>query len=291
MTLPRLLHQAPRQKPLAQAPLALGPKILAALLGCLLGASATPGSPASAAEPAQVLRLLERRGCPRCALQDADLVHADLRDADLRQAKLQRANLSGAQLEGANLTGADLSFTSLAGASLRGADLRGALLLGTDLRESDLTGALLDRQGLAQSHWQQARGLDTGQLGYAALHNAGVAEANQGRYPQAEQFFGEAIRQLPDAAISWIARGIARSEQGKTSLAAQDFNYASVLYARMGDPIEAEQLKKASQLLLDDPKAPKQSGNGMGSQLMGGALAAFQFLAPLAAKALVPMGL
>lgn len=279
MTLLRLL---PHSTGLRQGALALA---------ALLGLAALAGAPASAADPAQVLRLLDRRGCPGCALEDADLVHADLKGANLRKAKLQRANLSGSQLDGANLSGADLSFTSLAGASLRGADLRGALLLGTDLRESDLTGALLDRQGLAQSHWQQARGLDTSQLGYATLHNAGVAEANQGRYPQAEQFFGEAIRQLPDAAISWIARGIARSEQGKTSLAAQDFNYASVLYARMGDPIEAEQLKKASQLLLDDPKAPKQSGNGMGSQLMGGALAAFQFLAPLAAKALVPMGL
>ena len=279
MTQPRLLPKSPvlRQGSLA--------------LAGLRGLGALAGAPAKAADPAQVVRLLDRRGCPGCALQDADLVRADLQGANLRQAKLQRANLSGSQLDGANLTGADLSFTSLAGASLRGADLRGALLLGTDLREANLAGALLDRQGLAQSHWQQARGLELSQLGYAALHNAGVAEANQGRYPQAEQFFGEAIRQLPDAAISWIARGIARTEQGKTSLAAQDFNYASVLYARMGDPIEAEQLKKASQLLLEDPKAPKNSGNGMGSQLVGGALAAFQFLAPLAAKALVPLGI
>jgi len=279
MTLPRLL---PHSTGLRQAALALA---------ALLGLAALAGAPASAADPAQVLRLLDRRGCPGCALEDADLVHADLKGANLRKAKLQRANLSGAQLDGANLTGADLSFTTLAGASLRGADLRGALLLGTDLREANLAGALLDRQGLAQSHWQQARGLELGQLGYGALHNAGVAAANQGRYPQAEQFFGEAIRQLPDAAISWIARGIARTEQGKTTLAAQDFSYASVLYERMGDLIEAEQLKKASQLLLDDPKAPKQSGNGIGSQLMGGAMAAFQFLAPLAAKALVPLGI
>jgi len=291
MTLPRPLPPSHQQGPQGLAPRALTPKLLAALLGSLLGAGALPSSPASAAEPAQVLRLLERHGCPRCALQDADLVHADLRDANLRQAKLQRANLSGAQLDGANLTGADLSFTSLAGASLRGTDLRGALLLGTDLREAELTGALLDRQGLTQSHWQQARGLELSQLGYASLHNAGVAEANQGRYPQAERFFGEAIRQHPDAAISWIARGIARSEQGKTSLAAQDFNYASVLYERMGDPIEAGQLKKASLLLLEDPKASKQAGNGMGSQLLGAAMAAFQFLAPLAAKALVPLGI
>ena len=279
MTLPRLL---PHSTGLRQGALALA---------ALLGLAALAGAPASAADPAQVLRLLDRRGCPGCALEDADLVHADLKGANLRKAKLQRANLSGSQLDGANLTGADLSFTSLAGASLRGADLRGALLLGTDLREANLAGALLDRNGLAQSHWQQARGLELGQLGYGALHNAGVAEANQGRYPQAEQFFGEAIRQLPDAAISWIARGIARTEQGKTTLAAQDFSYASVLYERMGDLIEAEQLKKASQLLLEDPKAPKQSGNGIGSQLMGGAMAAFQFLAPLAAKALVPLGI
>ena len=285
MTLPCLLPKSPV---LRQGPLALAGLLSA---GALLGLGALAGAPTWAADPAQVMRLLDRRGCPGCALQDADLVHADLQGANLRRAKLQRANLSGSQLDGANLTGADLSFTSLAGASLRGADLRGALLLGTDLREANLAGALLDRNGLAQSHWQQARGLELSQLGYAALHNAGVAEANQGRYPQAEQFFAEAIRQLPDAAISWIARGIARTEQGKTSLAAQDFNYASVLYARMGDPIEAEQLKKASELLLEDPKAPKKSGNGMGSQLMGGALAAFQFLAPLAAKALMPMGL
>ncbi len=279
MTLPRLLSEGT----------GLRPGVLA--LAALLGLAALAGAPASAADPAQVMRLLDRRGCPGCALQDADLVRADLQGANLRQAKLQRANLSGSQLDGANFTGADLSFTSLAGASLRGADLRGALLLGTDLREANLAGALLDRQGLAQSHWQQARGLDLSQLGYGALHNAGVAEANQGRYPQAEQFFGEAIRQLPDAAISWIARGIARTEQGKTTLAAQDFGYASVLYERMGDAIAAAELKKASELLQEDPKAPKKSGNGIGSQLMGGAMAAFQFLAPLATKALVPMGL
>lgn len=285
MTLPR---QTRRQAASQTFPTRLGALLLTA--SSLLGAWAW-AAPAQAADPSLVLRLLDRHSCPGCALQDADLVQANLQDANLKQAKLQRANLSGARLDGANLSAADLSFTSLAGASLRGADLRGALLLGTDLREADLSGALLDRQGLAQSHWRQARGLELSQLGYAALHNAGVEEANQGRYPQAEQFFGEAIRQLPDAAISWIARGIARTEQGKTTLAAQDFGYASVLYERMGDAIAAAELKKASQLLLDDPKAAKKAGNGLGSQLMGGALAAFQFLAPLAAKALVPLGI
>ena len=279
-----------RLKRLLPPPSSRRPGVLANLLGALVGAGGLLG-PAWAADPAQLVRLLDTKGCPGCALQDADLIRADLRSANLRRAKLQGANLSGAQLDDANLSGADLSFTSLAGASLRGADLRGTRLLGTDLREAKLAGAQIDRGGLAQSHWQQAEGLDLSLLGFAALHNAGVAEAKLGRYPQAEQFFGAAIGQLPDAAISWIGRGIARSEQGKSNLAAQDFRYASVLYERMGDAVGAQELKKASDLLLDDPKTPKQSGNGMGSQMVGGALAAFQFLAPLAAKALVPMGL
>jgi len=46
------------------------------------------GVPGSLAESMDLLRLLERRSCPGCRLQDADLVHADLHDADLRQALL-----------------------------------------------------------------------------------------------------------------------------------------------------------------------------------------------------------
>ncbi|MFM7466128.1 MAG: pentapeptide repeat-containing protein, partial [Cyanobium sp.] len=142
------------------------PSALASLLA-LSGASAP-------AADADVMKLLERRQCQGCRLQDADLVWADLRDANLTGAQLQRANLSQARLDGAVLRGADLRFTSLQGASLRGADLRGAQLLGTDLRQSDLSGAQLDAGALERSHWQGAQGVDSGVLSYAALHNAGV---------------------------------------------------------------------------------------------------------------------
>ncbi|MFZ9168148.1 pentapeptide repeat-containing protein [Vulcanococcus sp.] len=245
------------------------------------------GSAAKAADDAAVIRTLEHRHCERCQLQDADLVHADLREAQLQGAALQRANLSGAQLDGANLKGSNLSFTSLAGASLRGADLRGSQLEGTDLRGSDLSGAQLDPGALERSHWQGARGISTAVQSYAELHNAGVRAAEAGRYPEAETFFSSAIQRLPDAAVSWVARGMSRAEQGNLALAAQDLRYASKLYAAMGDEPQAKALEQASNQLLTPSKTAKR-GNGMGSALLGGALAAFKIIAPLAAKVALP---
>lgn len=246
--------------------------------------------PAVWAESTDLFQLLETRSCRGCKLQDADLVHADLRDADLRQAQLQRANLGQARLDGAQLGGANLNFTSLMGASLRGADLRGARLDGTDLRQADLSGALLDPGALSRSHWQQATGIEPTQLSYAELHNAGAEAAQQGRYPEAEQFFSAAIRREPAAAISWVARGICRGEQGKSVLAANDFNYAASLYGERGEQEQALQLKQAAEKVVTSDKPDTPSGNGAGSKALGGALAAFQFLAPLAAKAFLPMG-
>ena len=187
-------------------------------------------STARASQDIDLLRLLESRQCPRCKLQDADLVHADLRDSNLTQAQLQRANLSGAQLDGANMQGADLSFTSLMGASLRGANLRGAVLTGADLRDSDLFEAQLDPEALSRSHWRGAMGVDASASSYADLHNAGVDEARAGRYPEAEAYFNKALLKQPNAAITWVARGITRAEQAQRIAAAQDFEYAAGLY-------------------------------------------------------------
>ncbi len=241
-----------------------------------------------AANDGDLIRLLNQRQCSKCRLQDADLVHADLRDADLRGAKLQRANLSQARLDGARLQGADLSFTSLQGASLQGADLRGAKLDGTDLRQSDLSGAQIDPGGLARSYWQQARGVGPEVLTYPELHNAGVEAATAGRYPQAEQLFSEAILLQPDAAISWVARGLSRTEQGKTALAAQDLGYAATLYAQNGDAEQAKQLTAAA-AALKAPKQTKDEGSGMGGQVLSGAAGFAQMLAPLAMKFLLPL--
>lgn len=261
-------------------------RALPLLLAAGLGASLAAADPARGTT-ADLMRLLEQRRCSGCQLADADLVHADLRDANLSGANLRRANLGQARLDGAQLGGADLSFTSLQGASLRGADLRGARLEGTDLRQSDLSGALLDPGALEASHWQQARGLAPEVLSYPQLHNAGVEEALAGRQPQAEQLFSEAIRRQPEAPISWVARGITRSEQGNAQLAAQDFAYAASLYERGGDMAQAQQLRDAARA-LQAPGAKAKGGNGLGGALLSGAAGLASNLAPMALKFLAP---
>lgn len=272
-------------------PALLGKISLLGTAAAMIAAAAWLTPPSAKANSTDLFQLLDTRSCRGCKLQDADLVHADLRDADLRQAQLQRANLGQARLDGAQLSGANLSFTSLMGASLRGADLRGARLDGTDLRQADLSGALLDPGALSRSHWQRATGIEPTQLTYAELHNAGAEAAQQGRYPEAETFFSAAIRREPAAAISWVARGICRGEQGKTDLAASDFNYAASLYGERGEQEQALQLKQAAEKVVASSKSESPGGNGAGSKALGGALAALQFLAPLAAKAFLPMGL
>ena len=252
------------------------------LLSLMLDAAA-----AGAVDSRQLQRLLDTRSCARCRLADADLVHADLRDAQLEQAQLQRANLGRAQLDGANLRGANLSFTSLLGASLRGADLRGARLEGTDLRNADLSGALLDLDALRQSHWKGALGVSAGARSYPALHNAGVEAALGGRFPEAEDAFSQALLRQPEAAITWLARGVVRVELGTREAARQDLLYAATLYERQGSPDVALELKKGADQLLEKPEA--DSGNGMGSALLQGTASLARTLAPLAIRFFAPI--
>jgi len=214
------------------------PAPLLMLLTVLLGAPLS-------ARADDLIVLLEERACPNCTLADADLVHADLRDANLNATDLRRANLSRARLDGADLRDADLRFSSLKGASLRGSDLRGARLDGTDLRQADLSGALIKPGALDRSHWLGAMGINQGLRSPASLHNAGVDEANAGRWPQAERLFGEAIQADPEQAMSWITRGLSRGQQGNETKAAQDLLHAADLLDRQGAPEQSEQIRQA----------------------------------------------
>ena len=235
--------------------------------------------------------LLEARSCPKCELADADLVHSDLRNTNLRAADLQRANLSRSRLDGADLRDADLRFSSLKGASLRGADLRGARLAGTDLRQADLSGSLINPGALERSHWLGAIGLNQGLRSSASLHNAGVDEAQAGRWPHAEQLFGEAIQADPDQALSWIARGISRGQQGDEQKAAQDLLHAANLLDLQGAQDQSEQLRTAVSKLKASQSEGTEYGNGIGSALLGGALSTLEALAPLALQTLSPGGM
>ena len=259
------------------------PAPLLLLLTVLLGAPLS-------ARADDLIVLLEARSCPNCKLADADLVHADLRNADLSAADLQRANLSRARLDGADLRNANLRFSSLKGASLQGADLRGARLDGTDLRQADLSGSLISPGALDRSHWLGATGINQGLRSHASLHNAGVDEALAGRWPQAERLFGEAIQTDPDQAMSWIARGLSRGQQGDESRAAQDLLHAADLLDRQGASEQSEQVREAVSKLQEKDAAGSKSGNGLGSALLGGAISALEALAPLAFKALIPGG-
>ncbi len=237
--------------------------------------------------------LLQSKDCSDCRLADVDLVHADLRDADLSGAKLQRANLGQARLDGADLSNADLSFTSLRGASLRGANLTGTKLYGTDLRDADLTGAKLNVNALDEAHWQGASGITDGIRSHAALHNAGVEAFQAGHWSVAEQLFSEAIRSQPEEPLSWVARGISRSEQAKDDIAAADFQYAASLYATQGSLRWAEQLREAavslSQRRFVDTST--NEGRGLGGQILQSTISGLRMIAPIASKALIPMGL
>lgn len=240
-----------------------------------------------------LIKVLQDGDCRNCRLADADLVHADLRDADLRDARLQRANLGEAQLDGADLRGANLSFTSLRGASLRGANLEGSILHGTDLRYADLSGARLSPNALEEAHWQGARGISVGIRSHAALHNAGVEATQSGLWPEAEKLFGAAILSSPQEPLSWVARGISRSEQAKDDLAAQDFGYAASLFEKQGAEDWAEQLNQAADSIGSRryQQNKQHSGTGVGNQLLQGTISSLRLLAPLAAKALIPLGL
>ena len=177
-------------------------------MATLLTHAAGAGTPAHASD--DLIRLLQSKtkACQQCQLNDIDLIYSDLRDANLRGASLQRANLSKVNLDGADLRQTNLSFTTLQGASLRGADLRDSRLYGTDLRNADLSGAQLDPGALEQSHWQGAKGINTGVRSHASLHNAGVEASQAERWEEAEVLFSKAIESKPTEPLSWVAREI-----------------------------------------------------------------------------------
>ena len=116
-------------------------------------------------------------------------------------------------------------------------------------------------------------------------------EANAGRWPQAELLFGEAIQADPDQALSWIARGLSRGQQGDEAKAAQDLLHAADLLDRQGASQQSEQVRQAVGKLQTGAAGGPKSGSGLGSALLGGALSTLSALAPLALKTLIPGGM
>ena len=242
---------------------------------------------AAMAMPNDMMQLLESGDCPGCQLERVDLVHGQLPGANLQGANLRDGNLSRADLRRANLRNSNLEFTSLQGANLQGSDLRGARLYGADLRGADLTGALLDAQQLSSSHSEGADGIAPTALDYASVHNEGVRLAKGGRHPDAEKQFSAAINKRPQAAISWLARGLTRQEQGRNQEAAADLSYAARLYKEAGASDLAKELDQVAKAVKEGKKSVK--GNGWGSQALSGTWKLMQNMAPMALKLVAPM--
>ena len=262
------------------------PRLATCLFMLLL--SATNPIFASPRSNQAIIQLFQSKRCDQCDLNEADLVHAQLNDSFLTGARLRRANLNHAQLNGSDLRSADLSFASLRGSSLRGANLMGANLYGTDLRGADLTGAQLSTGALLESHWQGAKGIMQGVQSHEELHNAGVDAALEGRWNDAETLFGLAIKQTPENALSWVARGIARSQLVKDELAASDWHYAAALFEKTGSDSWARQLQTAADSIQKRRHVQDlpENSNGIGSNFLNGIISALSSIAPIAIQAL-----
>ena len=114
--------------------------------------------------------------------------------------------------------------------------------------------------------------------------------AENGQWERAETLFGAAIAADPKEPLSWVARGLCRGELGKTNEASRDLAHAGELFAAQDDQEKAQQLLEASRkaiALLSDDTA--EGGNGIGSQLLNGAISTAQALAPIALRAFSPI--
>ena len=152
--------------------------------------------------------------------------------------------------------------------------------------------AQLSPNALEEAHWQGAQGIASGSRSHAA-HNAGVTAFEAGHWPEAEQLFSDAIRSDPGEPLSWVARGISRSVQAKDDLAASDFRFAASLFQAnglgpgMGEPTQDRCRPLNKRRFASDAT---DEGKGMGGQFLQGAMAGLRMLAPIAAKALIPLG-
>ena len=150
---------------------------------------------------------------------------------------------------------------------------------------------MINPGALERSHWLGAVGINQGLRSPASLHNAGVDEANAGRWPQAERMFGEAIQADPEQAMSWVARGLSRGQQGDEAEAAQDLLHAADLLDLQNATEQSKQIRQAVAKLKSDEDNGSKSGNGLGSTELGKIVSTLSSLAPLALKTLVPGGI
>jgi uncharacterized protein YjbI with pentapeptide repeats len=139
---------------------------LAANLACM--------GPAVAQNAAQIAKVRDGGGCPRCNLFQADFANKVLRSRNLAGARLRQSDMSlsvlnhsdmshadlrdvngyGALFSSVNFRGSDMTNSTFVGAYLEGANFRGAKLAGVNFSGAQMSKAA----GLSQSQLNEACG-------------------------------------------------------------------------------------------------------------------------------------
>jgi uncharacterized protein YjbI with pentapeptide repeats len=207
------------------------PIVLTALTLCTAFCFVAPGW-AEDLEATQ--QLVTTKKCSGCDLSGAGLVYANLAGAEIDQANLSSVNLSRANLSGSNLSGSNLSGAVLFNANLSGANLSGADLSGADLRGARLAGANLEGAKMDGANLLGAVGLPTEVATADTLYSLGLAEAQRGNVRGAIDNYTQAITVDPNYAHAYLARGIARIQQGDRTGALADSKQAETLYTAEG---------------------------------------------------------
>ncbi len=224
--------------------------------------------PARAENPSHTQQLLSTRQCPQCDLANAGLVFANLSGANLSGANLSGANLSRANLQGADLRQANLLGASLMGANLTGANLDDANLVRADLRTAQLIGSSTNGARFEQALLQGAIGLNASTGSAGEFYQWAINDSKNKNFAGAIDNFTQAIERQPDLAQAYLGRSFARFQTGDVPGAVADSKAAEQLFTQQNNTqgtLIAQKFVKQ----LEAPPPKEQSGNGIGTSILG----------------------
>lgn len=230
-------------------------------------------TPAKAENIQHTKQLLSTKECQKCDLSNAGLVSAELSGSKLSGANLSRANLSRANLMGADLSGANLSGASLYGANLTGANLKGANLSGTDLRSAYLTNAALVGVDLKSAFIDGALGIPENAGTPEDFYKWAMAEAENGNYRGAIDYFNQALVLKPEFAGAYLGRGLSRYRLGDERGATLDAQTSAQLFTAQGSSKGFQTAQGFIKGMEDARKPPGKGGSSNILNFLGSAAA------------------
>ena len=134
--------------------------VLIAIFALMVPSLSQAGTNAPQYDPAALAIIkADKRNCPGCNLQGADLRNTCVKNGDLTGANFDRVNAFMMCMSFANFTNVTFRKADLGGANLAGSNLSGADLTGADLSITSIKGTNLSTaRGLTQSQIDSACG-------------------------------------------------------------------------------------------------------------------------------------